>query len=245
MDTDMNKKLKKNSVRTFKQLTDQQKIDLLDNKDKKSTQKATNGALKQLSQFITSNSLTKLQDLTDPGELNDILSDFYPAIRPIKDEEEYSIQSLKCIRAGINHYIWKEKGWDICNDSQFVKANEMFKAILVDAKKKGKGEKKSYPPISQIDLERISEYFIHDYMNMPNPRKLQQQFFVLHYLLFLLKRQRELTWYEKRHISADSGEWWYRVCHSKIGWNGYKNHTIEDTEKNKTGRMYGNDGKNL
>ena len=33
-------------------------------------------------------------------------------------------------------------------DPDFVKSNEMFKAVCMESKKNGKGIKKSYPPIS-------------------------------------------------------------------------------------------------
>ena len=39
------------------------------------------------------------------------------------------------------------------------------------------------PQITEIDLERIAEYFEHDYMNSPNPKKLQQSliFYIIYY----------------------------------------------------------------
>ena len=49
----------------------------------------------------------------------------------------------------------------------------MFQALFVEAKEEGKDVKKLYPPISDMDLECISEYFTHDHMNYPEPKCLQ------------------------------------------------------------------------
>ena len=51
----------------------------------------------------------------------------------------------------------------------------MFQVIFVEARKEGKHVKKLYPPISDMDLECISEYFTHDHMNYLEPKCLQEQ----------------------------------------------------------------------
>ena len=175
--------LNNSSKRQYKQHSMEEKKELLDGKDKKSTQRATVGAVRHFNDFIHSKNMSNMQEIKSRSELNDILMEFYPAIQPIKDDEDYCVQTLKCIRSGLNRHIRKEFGWDICNDSDFVKSNEMFKAICVEAKKKGKGVRNSYQPISPVDLERIAEYFYHDHMNKPEPRKLQQQmiFYIIYY----------------------------------------------------------------
>ena len=74
----------------------------------------------------------------------------------------------------LNRHFRKDRDVDIVKDPDFVRCNEMFKAVCVESEKKGKGSKQSYPPISPIDLERIVEYFCHDHVTNPDPRKLQQ-----------------------------------------------------------------------
>ena len=159
--------------RDFKRRSDENLQELLEGKDKKNTQKATQGALAQFSQYLRSKGHPKIEDLTIEC-LPEILYSFYPAVKPLKSDI-YSVQTLKCLRAGLNRYFRKEKGFDISKDPPFVRANEMFQAVLVESKKNGKGVRKSYPPISPIDLERLSEHFLHDHMNEPDPKKLQQQ----------------------------------------------------------------------
>ena len=175
---DAGKQLGNNFV--FNDKSDDQKQKLLEEKDKKNTQKSTKSALKQFRQFLHAKKLADVYDLP-ATDLPSILYDFYSAVRP-KNSERYSTQSLKCIQAALNRFFRNEIGVDIIKDVAFVCTNEMFKGVLVDARKHGK-PKKSTPKISQIDLERIGEYFQHDYMNNPNPKKLQQNmiFFVLYF----------------------------------------------------------------
>ena len=88
-------------------------------------------------------------------------------MRPQK-KDDYSVQTLKC--SGLNRYFKKVNGVDITSDSMFVKVNEMFEAVKVNAKKQGCGVKKPTPPISPINLERIAEYFCYDHITKPDPK---------------------------------------------------------------------------
>ena len=149
--------------RIFKDRSTENLDKLLKGKDKINTQKATAGALTQFSQYLEQKKLPKVEDLTVEN-LPDILFAYYPSLKPIKSDN-YSVQTLKCIRSGLSRYFRKERGFDITKDGQFVRANEMFQAVLVESKKVGKGVKKKHPPITELDLERIAEYFTHDHMN--------------------------------------------------------------------------------
>ena len=149
---------RKNRIfREFKQRSDSEKEELLKGKDKINTQKSTDGAIRQFCDYLHKKNLPELSQLTTDN-LPDILFDFYPSAKPIKGDN-YAVQTLKCLRASLNRYFRKEKGFDITQDSPFVRANEMFKAVLVESKKTGHGVRRSTPTISQIDLERISENF--------------------------------------------------------------------------------------
>ena len=123
---------------------------------------------------------------------------------------------MKCRRSALNRYFRKEKGFDITKDGQFVKANEMFKAILVEAKKSGKGVRVHTPPppITASDLERIAEYFNHDYMNFSYPRKLQQSM-IFYIIYYFCRRGRE-------PVHNETG---YFQGHSRARWD-----TVFDTE---------------
>ena len=119
-------------------------------------------------------------------DLDQILYDYYASLQPQK-EDEYSVQTLKCIHAGLNRHFRKTLGIDIAKDSTFVRANKMFKAIQVESKKKGKGSKKKILPITPIDLERIAEYFAVDHVTKPNLKRLQQN--IIFYIIYFFCRR--------------------------------------------------------
>ena len=78
---------------------------------------------------------------------------------PCPSKKEYIVQILKCLCSGLNRFFKKTRGIDITSDVKFVKANEMFGAVKVNARKQVLGVKKSYPLINLIDLEQIAECF--------------------------------------------------------------------------------------
>ena len=138
--------------------------------------------------------------------------------------------------------VQKWKGIDIIKDSAFVRSNEIFKGVLVDAGKHGK-PKKSTPKISQIDLERIGEYFQHDYMNNPNPKKLQQH--LLFYILYYFCRRGRENLYEMKTdtfelVTEYDGTQNVKQAIEEID----KNHGPEDGPSN-DGRMYEIPGKSV
>ena len=75
-------------------------------------------------------------------DLNDVLYDFYSMVHSQK-KKDHSVQTLKWIHSGLNHFFRKERGIAITSDATFVKANEMFLVVKVNAKKQGRGVKKS------------------------------------------------------------------------------------------------------
>ena len=218
----------------------EEKQKLLEGKDKVTTQRATKGYMEQFRNYLSVKNLPKVEDL-DPADLNDILSDFYSSVKPQK-KEEYSVQSLKCLRAGLNRYFRKEKGIDITADSQFVKANEMFEAVKVDSKKKGRGVRVSYPPITNIDLERIAEYFCHDHVTVPDARRLQQNM-IFYIIYFFCRRGRENLYNMTRDtfklvVEPDGVEYFIQNIDEMD-----KNHGADDKDKTNEGKMYATYGK--
>ena len=113
----------------------------------------------------------------------------------------------------------------------------MFKAVCVESKKAEKGVKKSYPPITQTDLERIAECFCHDHMTHPDPRYLQQNM-IFYIIYFFCHRGREnvnaMTKNTFRLITESDGTQCVIQESDKID----KNHGFDDTNKTKEGRMY-------
>ena len=226
----------------FKEHSEQEKIQLLEEKDKISTQKATIGAVKLLKDYLFDKKLPKLDDIIDDrSTLSAILYDFYAAIKPQKGED-YSVQTLKCIRSGLARHLRGSIGVDIIKDSEFTKANEMFRAVTVHSKKKGKGVRKPYPTVTPIDMERIIEYFNYDHVGKPDPRRLQRH--LLFYNIYYFCRRGCENLYTmtkdtfKTVVEHDGTEFLIQAVDELD-----KNHGPDDPNATNQGRMYGNDGK--
>ena len=204
----------------YKDRTDEQKKKLLNEKDKKNTRAATDNYMCRFIGYLQLKSHPKIDELNSV-QLNGILYDFYSEVQPQK-KDGYCVQSMKCMRSGLNRYFRKEMGIDITQDSEFVQANEMFKAVCVEAKRNGKGAKRSTPKISQIDLERIAEYFNYNHLNCPDPRRLQQNM-----KTFEVVCEPDGTEYVIQSIDEMD-----------------KNHGIDDNSMSNEGRMYATNGKN-
>ena len=198
--------------------------------------------MNQLSKFIHVKNYPKVDGLK-VTDLNEILFDYYASLQSPK-KDEYSVQTLKCIYAGLNRHFRKTLGVDIAKDAMFVKANEIFNDIQVESKKKGKGSENSIPPISQIDLVRIAEYFAVDHVRIPNPRILQQNM-VFYIIYFFCWRGRENLYDMKKNtfslIVQPDGTEYYIQNFDEMD----KNHGVKDDQKNNEGRMYATNGKNL
>ena len=91
----------------FKSRSDTEKKELLNGKDKQSTQKATESAVRLLKTYLFEKGYKELEAIPDV-DLSNILYDFYSEVKP-KKEDNYSVQTLKCIRAGLNRHFRKER----------------------------------------------------------------------------------------------------------------------------------------
>ena len=182
----------------FKDVSDAFKATILQGKDKKSTQKATKGAVTKLKKYLQVKKLPHIEQIS-VEDLPNVLFHFYVEIKPKKDDD-YSVQSFKCIRAALNSYFKSERGIDIIKNPEFVHPNEMFKGICVHSKSIGKGLKKSTGKITSSDLVKIGEYFNHDYMNFPNPKKLPTECHLFHHLLLLSEGQRKFVLNDTQHF---------------------------------------------
>ena len=240
----MNTELNINLKRQFHEHTDEEIQNILEGKDKESTKKATDSALRAFHQYLDLKTLGNPDDLSK-DELAQALYGFYLSVKPLKKQEEtYSVQSFKCMRAGLSRYYRTKHGFDIIKGPKFVKANEMFRAMCVDSKKKGKGVHRSYPKISQIDMERISEYFNYDHMNHPDPKRLQRH--MLFYIVyFFCHRGREnlypMTQDTFTMMTEPDGTQYVIQTIDEAD----KNHGPDDYTPTNEGRMYGNEGKKI
>ena len=225
---------------SFKSINSDEKEKILQGKDKASTQRATKSYMDQFKNFLLLKNLPEVDDIS-PQDLNKILCDFYSSVRPQK-KDDYSVQTLKCLHSGLNRYFRKAKGIEITNDPMFVQANEMFEAVKVNAKKQGRGARKSTPSISAIDLEWIAEYFLHDHVTNPDPKHLQQN--ILFYIIYFFCRRGRENLYSmtketfKLVVQPDGTEYYIQDIDEMD-----KNHGADDPHMSNTGKMYATNSK--
>ena len=130
------------------------------------------------------------------------------------------------------------RGIDIILDIEFTRANKMFKGVLVQSKKSGKGVKKSYPKITSDDKKKISDYFADDYLNKPDPKKLQRN--LLFYIVYFFCRCGRENLYDMKVntfwvvVETDGSEYVIQNIDEAD-----KNHGPDDSNPTNEGRMYG------
>ena len=96
-------------------------------------------------------------------ELADLLMNYYPSLRS-KNGEKYAIQTLVNARSGINRYLFLppfNRDWNLMGDSEFHRANCIFKGMRRKLKEEGHDKTKRKPVLSPRDLDKIySDYFL-------------------------------------------------------------------------------------
>ena len=95
---DERQRVHKKSRFAFTSVEDKQK--LLDERGANNTKRATKSNLKTFTDYLTERDLNKLEDIPN-DDLPSILYDFYTDLRKV-DGQLYKLQSIKCIRSGIN-----------------------------------------------------------------------------------------------------------------------------------------------
>lgn len=174
-------------VSRFGSLKDNDHQDILDERVKKNTQKATKVWLKVVSAYMKEKNLGVCIDEVTTEELPNFLFKFYSEVR--KDNAEiYSNTSLKAMRAAINRYIKETRSIDIVSDPKFMRTNELFKGVQLQGKKAGKGTVKHKDHIEPQDLERLQDYFSR-YMEPNNV--ILQEYVMFNIMYYLCRRGRQ------------------------------------------------------
>lgn len=113
----------------------------------------------------------------------------------------------------------------------------MFTAVSKEIKKAGLGSTKSTPPIEPDDLAKISQFFTHDFMNQPDPKKIQKCL-LFNIIYFFCRRGWENLYDFTQDLFAissdpDGTEFVYQSRDEMD-----KNHGVEVTEKANDAHMY-------
>ena len=139
---------------------------ILDERNSKNTKRATKSNLKTFTDYLSEK--TAAEPWRHRCQWTACHS---PKFLPKRmDGEDYKLQSIKCIHAGINRWTKANRNLDIITDPRFTKANEIFKGVSKIARQTGGAVTISHLVIEPEDLEHITIYFLHDIMNKPDPR---------------------------------------------------------------------------
>lgn len=95
-----------------------------DKKDEINTKRRTKWAVNILWDFLAQTRMDSNFEKYTADALNETLQEFYAAVQSTKAGGEYSIDSLRSVRAAINHFLI---GLNVKTDSRFRTSNVVFK----------------------------------------------------------------------------------------------------------------------
>ena len=99
------------------------------------------------------------------NELNELLTNFWPNARK-KNGDNYKNTACMGLRFGLQKHFLLKRDFNIINDGEFSKSNQVYEAAVVELKRQGFGRVDHHRPISKEDLEKIQF--------SPDPKSLQQ-----------------------------------------------------------------------
>ncbi len=86
--------------------------------------------------------------------LDSHLKQFYASVRT-KEGEHFKTNSFQNLRYGLCKYVKAETGIDIVGNDAFDSSKQVYRAVLVDLKKKGFGNTEHIAALSPEDMERF------------------------------------------------------------------------------------------
>ena len=166
----------------FAQVSEDKISCLLESKDSKSTKRTVARSVKNFRNFLDDDS--RFDDFPKEN-LNEKLRLFFASIRK-NSGEHLKKSTLVNTRYGISKYLKENCGIDITSDIEFSSCKDVFRAVVVDLKKKGFASTDHKPPIAQEDL--VKNYSVDSIvMNVRTPCGLQKK--VWFDLMFYLCRR--------------------------------------------------------
>ena len=238
----------------FKTLTEAQKDGIMQGRSAENTNKATKLWVDCLREYLDEKGMPILEEVCD-AELPKLLSDFYTEVKkkekspnskkkgtkktksPTVSDEEYKNSSLQCMRAALNRYFKEKRGLNIISNETFIQANEMFRGVTKEGRRKGRGSCDHKPPITPEDMEKLSNYFTENMRGPPNAKFLQE--IVLFNIIYFMGRRgrenlRSMT-KDTFNISIDGNG--RKFIHQVITEHD-KNHTESDFTPGNEARIY-------
>lgn len=222
----------------FASFNDDEFNDIVINKDAENTKKSTKQATTIFREYLSEKSLPVDFESLDKQTLAKILGKFYVEARKANGEN-YKTATLNAIRAGINRHLKSEYECtdliDIIKDSEFVKANEAYKAAIVELKKIGKGDVKHHEIITDNDLQKLYDSAVFD---QNSPSGLQDKVW-FELMLFICRRGREnLRDLKKDHFVIETDENGRQYVTQAVDELTKKSREDSSSSRADAGRMY-------
>ena len=128
--------------------------EIIDGKNSKNTKKQTTVLFNVLVQYISHKKLNVSLENVSKVDLDSILSQFWVEVRKA-DGKFYKKTSFTCMRFAIQRQLKIIRGpyFDIIEDFELARSNEIFLAQCVVLKKKGLAKVDHHPPISEEDMK--------------------------------------------------------------------------------------------
>ena len=153
----------------------------------RSTKRTIKHSVSIFREYLCQNGIDPAFENLSTEGLDLLLRNFFVAVRT-KDGKILRKSSLNCIKYGLTKYLKAEKDVDISADAEFQTSREVYRAILVDMKKKGYGGVEHFPPIAPDDLKKL---FNDDLaFNISTPTGLQNKVW-FEIVFYLCRRGRE------------------------------------------------------
>ena len=236
----------------FKETTKEERDAILDGSKPKNTKKSTDLWMSCFDKYLKKKKYPPADEI-DLNDLPSILEKFYCEVEKNTgkctekmkpdDQKGYKNTTMRTIRAALARYYRDKKSIDIITNESFVRANQMFKGVQKINKQKGLGNIQSKTPLSEMDLEKLTNYFLMHISGPPNPRKLQEVM-LFNVIFYLCRRGRE----NLRPMTKST----FQVAFDETSRREYifqaedeldKNHQEQDTSIANEGRIYELPGK--
>ena len=231
----------------FKSTTKEDRDNILLESKPKNTRKSTDLWMNCFQKYLVKKSLPTADRIKNE-DLPDVLESFYCEVEKTtiktskklgeNEEKGYKNTTMRTIQAAIARYYRDQRGIDIITNENFLRSNQIFKGVQKMNKKKGLGKLDSKAALTELDMERLMNYFLTHMNGPPNPRKLQE-LMIFNIIFYLCRRGREnLRVMKKTTFMVGFDE----ACGRKYVFQAQdeldKNHQEKENEIANQGRIY-------
>lgn len=212
----------------FRTVSEEEIEELLAGKNSKSTDRTIKHSTNTFRTFLRENGSPANFETFDKQNLNEKLRSFYASIKKTgknsgEDGGMYKRNAFVSLRYGLNKYIKKEMGYDVCEDPEFETSKQVFLAVCSKLKKCGLAVTDHYPPIENEDLKLLYNGSRQTF-NTNTPVGLQQKVW-FEIMFYLCRRGRE----NLREMTVET----FKICTDPQG-REYVFQAIDEGDKNHT-----------